>query len=317
MRDEFIKALAAAAANRPDLMLLTGDLGFSVLDEFRARFPKQFLNVGVAEQNMTGLAAGMALDGRLVFTYSIGSFPTMRCLEQIRNDVCYHDANVKIVCVGGGMSYGPVGASHHATEDLAIMRSLPNMIVVSPCDPWEAVEATKAIIDTPGPAYLRLDKSAAPVTKFSGEVFEIGKARTLRDGHDVTLVGVGGVVAEALEASDMLALRGISSRILSVHTVKPLDIETLALAARDTGGIVTIEEHMVVGGLGGAVAESLMEAGVVPEFFVRIGLQSCFSSVVGSQKYLRTVYGLDARCIADVVLARLTRKFHAGGCAVA
>ena len=160
MRDEFIRALTTIAADRPEVMLITGDLGFSVLDEFRARFPRQFLNIGVAEQNMTGVATGMSLEGRVVFTYSIGSFPTLRCLEQIRNDVCYHSANVKIVCVGGGMSYGPVGASHHATEDLAIMRCLPNMVVVSPGDPWEATEATKAVTELPGPAYLRRNLSA-------------------------------------------------------------------------------------------------------------------------------------------------------------
>lgn len=311
MRDEFIRTLTDMAADRPEIMLISGDLGFAVMDEFRARFPKQFLNIGVAEQNMTGVATGMALEGRIVFTYSIGSFPTVRCLEQIRDDVCYHDANVKIVCVGGGMSYGPVGASHHATEDLAIMRCLPNMTVVSPSDPWEAAEATRTVTDISGPAYLRLDKSAAAVRKSPGEIFEIGKARVIQDGQDVTLVGTGGIVGEALKAADMLSSAGITCRILSFHTIKPLDVTALKRAARETGGIITIEEHMVTGGLGGAVAESLMEANVMPEFFVRMGLQSCFSSVVGSQAYLRTVYGLDAQCIADAVLQRLSRNIDA------
>ena len=311
MRDEFVRTLTELAAQRPEVMLVTGDLGFGVLNDFTARFPKQFLNVGVAEQNMTGVAAGLALEGRIVFTYSLGSFPTVRCLEQIRNDVCYHEASVKIVTVGGGLSYGPVGATHHATEDLAIMRSLPNMVVISPADHWETVEATKAITDLPGPAYLRLDKSAAPPTTKPGETFEIGRARMLRNGEDVTLVATGGIAGEALKAADILAEAGVTCRVLSIHTVKPLDVLSLSRAARETGGIVTIEEHMVEGGLGGAVAESLMEAGVAPGFFVRFGLQSCFSSVVGSQMYLRKVYGLDADSIAATVRSRLKRALYA------
>lgn len=307
MRDEFVRTLTAVAASRPEAMLITGDLGFGVLTDFAARFPNQFLNVGVAEQNMTGVAAGLALEGRIVFTYSLGGFPTVRCLEQIRNDVCYHEASVKIVSVGGGMSYGPVGATHHATEDLAIMRSLPNMVVISPGDPWEVVEATKAITDLPGPAYLRLDKSSAPPMIKPGETFEIGKARMLRDGENATLVATGGIVGEALKAAEMLEAVGVTCRVLSVHTIKPLDGLSLSLAAMETGGIVTVEEHMVEGGLGGAVAEWLLEAGATPGFFVRLGLQSCFSSIVGSQKYLRKVYGLDADSIAAAVFSRFQR----------
>jgi len=308
MRDTFIRTLTGIATARSDIMLITADLGFGVLNDFIARFPRQFLNVGVAEQNMTGLAAGMALEGWIVFTYSLGNFPMVRCLEQIRNDVCYHEANVKIVTVGGGMSYGALGASHHATEDLAIMRTLPNMNVISPGDLWEVMEATKAIVDLPGPVYLRLDKSAAPATAKPEETFEMGKIRTIRSGYDVTLVATGGIVGEALRASDILAAEGIAARVLSVHTVKPLDVAALSLAARQTGGIITIEEHMVDGGLGGAVAESLMEAGIVPDFFLRFGLRSCFSSAVGSQTYLRKVYGLDADSIADSVMSRLQSR---------
>ena len=164
MRDAFIRTLTELVPQHPEVVLLSGDLGFAVLNEYIDRFPRQFLNVGIAEQNMSGLAAGLALEGHTVFTYSIGNFPTLRCLEQIRNDICYHGANVKIVCVGGGMSYGPVGFSHHATEDLAMLRSLPGMQVFSPCDLWEAAEAARYLVSHRGPAYLRLDKSAAPAT---------------------------------------------------------------------------------------------------------------------------------------------------------
>jgi transketolase len=304
MRDAFVRALTELAPEHPEVMLLTGDLGFGVLNEYIARYPRQFLNVGVAEQNMAGLAAGLALEGHTVFTYSIGNFPTIRCLEQIRNDICYHRANVKIVCIGGGMSYGAVGMSHHATEDLAILRSLPGMLVLSPCDLWEAAEAAKYLVSHRGPAYLRLDKSAAPSLPGTGEVFMPGRIRVVRDGADVTLAATGGVLAEALLAADALAKEGVQCRVLSVHTIKPLDADTLVAAAAETGGIVSIEEHAVDGGLGGAIAETLMEAGAYPRFFVRMGLRNTFSSIVGTQQYLRKVYSLDAAAICAAVSAK-------------
>ncbi len=305
MRDAFIRVLTELAPQHPEALLLSGDLGFAVLNEYRARFPRQFLNVGVAEQNMAGLAAGLAMEGHTVFTYSIGNFPTLRCLEQIRNDICYHDANVKIVCVGGGMSYGPVGFSHHATEDIAILRSLPEMLVLSPGDLWEAAEATRYLLTHRGPAYLRLDKSAAPATTRPGETFLPGKMRTIREGCDVTLVATGGILGEALLAADALAEQDISCRVLSAHTIKPLDVDALAAAAFETRGIVSIEEHGVDGGLGGAIAESLMEAGAFPGFFTRIGLRNTFSSVIGSQKYLRKIYSLDADSITRMVREKM------------
>jgi transketolase len=307
VRDAVVRVLTELAPQHPEMLLLTGDLGFGVLEKFAAQFPRQFLNVGVAEQNMSGLAAGLALEGHTVFTYSIGNFPTLRCLEQIRNDVCYHEANVKIISVGGGMSYGAVGMSHHATEDLAILRSLPNMSVFSPGDVWEAAEAARYLVCERGPAYLRLDKSAAPLSTGTGEMFQPGKIRTVRRGSDVTLAATGGILGEALRAADALGGQGISCRVLSVHTIKPLDRATLIAAAQETGGIVSIEEHNVDGGLGGAIAESLMEAGVAPRFFFRMGLRNTFSSVVGSQQYLRQVYSLDAAAIVGAVSSKLVR----------
>jgi len=305
MRDAFVAVLAELAPRHPELLLLSGDLGFGVLNDFIARFPRQFLNAGVAEQNMTGIAAGLALEGHTVFTYSIGNFPTLRCLEQIRNDVCYHKANVRMVCIGGGMSYGQVGMSHHATEDLAILRSLPGIEVFSPCDVWEAAQVTRYLLSHRGPAYLRLDKSAAPACQTPEERFKAGSMRVVREGRDVTLAATGGILGEALLAAAELAERGISSRVLSVHTLKPLDAGALVKAATETGGVITIEEHAVDGGLGGAVAEVLLEAGAFPGFFVRMGLRNTFSSVVGSQKYLRAVYSLDAPSILRVVTEQL------------
>jgi len=305
VRDTFIGVLTEMAPVHPELLLLNGDLGFGVFNRFINEFPRQYLNVGVAEQNMSGLAAGLALEGHTVFTYSIGNFPTLRCLEQIRNDICYHSANVKVVCIGGGMSYGPVGFSHHATEDLAILRSLPGMLVISPGDLWEAREATRFLVTHKGTAYLRLDKSSAPPTALPGETFQAGKIRVVRKGSDVTLAATGGILGEALLAAEELAAEGIQCRVLSIHTVKPLDIDTLVSAASETAGIVSIEEHGLDGGLGGAIAEALMDSGVYPGFLVRMGLRNTFSAVVGSQSYLRQVYSLDVASIAETVTNKL------------
>lgn len=285
---------------------MTADLGFKVLDGFASEFPRQYLNVGVAEQNMVGLATGMAMDGRVVFTYSIGNFSTLRCLEQIRNDACYHEANVKVVAVGGGFSYGPLGISHHATEDLSIMRALPNITIVAPGDQWEAREATKALAVTPGTCYLRLDKSPAPATARTKEVFFIGKARTVRDGSDITIVATGGILGAALEAADSLVEQGIACRVLSMHTIKPFDSEAILRACRETGGIVTVEEHTIHGGLGSLVAETCLDTGVRPNVFRRIGLRAGFSSIVGAQEYLRREYGMDAKSIATAVAELLS-----------
>lgn len=301
MRDTFIKHLDELAQRDPRIFLITGDLGFGVLDAFAARNPKQFLNAGVAEQNMTGLATGLALDGRIVFTYSIANFPTLRPLEQIRNDAAYHDANVNVVAIGGGFSYGNLGISHHATEDLAIMRSLPGLTVVAPGDNWETACAVSALAETPGTTYLRLDKSSAGWTQRDGESFALGKARTLREGKALTIVVTGGILGVALAAADSLAEEGIDCRLLSMHTVKPLDSGALFEAARETGGILSVEEHTVAGGLGGAIAETLLEAGVIPQVFYRVGLRAGFSSVVGSQQHLRAVYGLDEQAIIATV----------------
>lgn len=301
MRDVFIQRMTELAESNPRLLLITGDLGFNVLNAFADRFPRQYLNAGVAEQNMTGLATGLALEGRVVFTYSIANFPTLRCLEQIRNDACYHAANVKVVAVGGGFSYGALGVSHHATEDLSILRSLPELTLVAPGDDWEAAEATSALVATPGTCYLRLDRSSAPATNRPDEQFRLGRARMIREGEDMTLMAVGGILGIALEAAERLAGEGIECRVSSMHTVKPLDREAILAACRETGGIVTIEEHTIDGGLGGAVAEVCLDAGVFPKTFHRIGLRAGFSSIVGDQDFLRSQYGMDAQTIITAV----------------
>jgi len=302
VRDVFIASLLEAAKHNPRVYLITGDLGFAVFDRYRAELPGQFLNAGVAEQNMTAIATGMALEGRTVFTYSIANFPILRCLEQIRNDAAYHDANVKVVSIGGGFSYGALGMSHHATEDIAILRSLPAVTVVVPGDDWETHHATKAIIKRPGVCYLRLDKSSAGDTHAPGEEFEIGKARVLRRGTRVAIVACGGILAEALKAADKLTTEGVSTTVASIHTVKPIDRETLIDLARTHEALVTLEEHSLNGGLGSAVLEVLGDAGVMPRRFRRLGIASDqYVSEVGSQEYLRARCGIDSPGIIAAV----------------
>ena len=300
MRDAFIRALDELADSDPSIMLVNGDLGFGVLTKFIEERPTQYVNAGVAEQNMTAVACGMALEGARSYTYSIANFTTLRCLEQLRNDVCYHDANVTAVSVGGGFSYGQLGMSHFATEDLAILRALPNMTVVAPSDPWQAYELTKQLHARGGPTYLRIDKDKAGLPEAPDEVV-LGKARRVRDGGDAVILSIGGILSEVLQAAQTLSEEGIEVRILDVHTLKPLDTAAIAAAVAELGVVVTVEEHNIVGGLGSAVAEACLDAGVAPRFFRRIGLADIFPSIVGDQRYLRKAYGMDAGAIADAV----------------
>lgn len=300
MKKVFAKALVNLAAANPKIFLITADLGFGVLEDFADRFPKQFLNIGVAEQNMIGVATGMALEGRIVFVYSIANFPTLRCLEQIRNDACYHSANVKVVAVGGGFSYGQAGISHHATEDLAIMRAMP-IAMFTPGDLWEVEQATYAIAGFSGTCYLRLDNSYANTLFKADEKFVVGKARRIVEGSACTIIAVGGALKTALDAVDQLQQNGIKCRLVSVCTFSPLDCQEIFDAAKNTGGIITVEEHKVQGGLGGAVAEACLEAAIIPGFFYRFGLREDFSFIVGNQDYLKNCYNVCSSAIVDMV----------------
>lgn len=300
MRGAFFRTLMELAERNERVHLVVGDLGFGVVEPFVARFPNRFLNAGVAEQNMTGIATGMALSGKVVFTYSIGNFPTLRCLEQVRNDVCYHGANVKIVSVGGGFAYGPLGMSHHTTEDIAIMRALPGMVVVAPGDPVEAEEATRAVGAHSGPCYLRLGRAGEPTVHMRPISFELGKAILVRDGYHVTLISTGGLLSLAVEVSEDLARAGYRARVLSMHTIKPMDTEAVLIAARETQAVVTLEEHSILGGLGGAVAEILAESGTAVAF-KRIGLPSTFCCKAGSQAYLLEQFGISREGVLSSV----------------
>ena len=303
MRTAFFRTLLELADQDERINLIVGDLGFGVVEPFADRFPNRFLNTGVAEQNMTGIAAGMALCGKVVFTYSIANFPILRCLEQVRNDICYHDANVKIIAVGGGFAYGALGMTHHATEDLAIMRALPGMTVVAPGDPFEVEQATRAVAAYPGPCYLRLGRAGEPLVHQSPVAFELGKAITVRNGYDLTLISTGDLLHTTSQLADQLGKDGVSSRVLSMHTIKPLDTKAILTAAKETSAIVTIEEHSITGGLGSAVAETLAENNESQVRFKRLGLPSSFSPHVGSQEYLREQHGL-----SDTGIERSVRR---------
>jgi transketolase len=307
MRTSFIETLCELAAADERIWLLTGDLGYSVLEPFQRRFPERYVNVGVAEQNLTGVAAGAASCGRIVFTYSIANFPTLRCLEQIRNDVCYHELPVKVVAVGGGFSYGAQGYTHHGLEDLAVLRALPGMTVVAPADPHETRAATRAIAALPGPCYLRLGKAGEPLVHPTPPPFELGKAIRAREGGDATLISTGGMLKFTLAAAERLAVgHGVQARVLSMHTLKPLDVEAVNAAARETGAIVTVEEHSVVGGLGSAVAEALAEADSPCCPFRRFGSPDRLLHRIGGQDHLRGLFGdLDATVLE--LLRRWTR----------
>ena len=293
MRAAFFRAVLALAERDERVMLVVGDLGFGVVEPFAARFPARFLNVGVAEQNMTGIAAGLALSGKIVFTYSIANFATLRCLEQIRNDVCYHNANVKVVAVGGGLAYGALGSTHHATEDLAIMRALPRMVVVAPGDPVETELLTRAVAAEAGPCYMRLGRAGERAVHPAHLRLQLGKAIVAREGSDLTLISTGGLLGTAVQVAEHLARdQHVESRVLSMHTVKPVDADAIVAAARDTRALVTLEEHSLTGGLGSAVAEVLADAGELKTPVKRLGLPPDFSPHVGSQEYQLMAHGL-------------------------
>lgn len=306
MRNAFVETLLNLAKEDERIVFITGDLGYGVVEPFRDQLPRQFLNAGVAEQNMTGVAAGMAMSGKIVFTYSIANFPTLRCLEQVRNDVCYHDANVKIVSVGGGVSYGALSVTHHAVEDLGVMRCLPNLTVVAPADPVETRAATRAVATHAGPCYLRLGKAGEPTLHKEPLDFELGKAITFREGNDLTLISTGSMLKTAASAAEFLAADRIQARVLSMHTLKPLDTDAVLAAAKETGAIVTIEEHSIVGGLGSAVAEYLAELEGIKVPFRRLGMPSSFSPYVGSQEYLLAKHGLGVDDVVHELRALLT-----------
>jgi transketolase len=302
VRDTFVRTLIDIAKNDKNVHLITGDLGFGVLKPFWEQLPDQFTNAGIAEQNMTSFAAGLALEGKTVFTYSIGNFPTLRAIEQIRNDCAYHNANVKIVCVGGGFVYGSLGMSHHATEDLAIMRALPDVTVLAPGDLVEAECATRAIYEHQGTCYLRLGRGGEKRIHDKIENFQIGKAIKIKAGQKIAIFSTGAIFDEALEACELLNKEGINPALYTFPTVKPIDKETIVECSNQYDLLVTVEEHNIIGGFGSAISEVMAELPAPRARVIKVGLDDKYSSIVGTQKYLRDVYGMSARKIVDKII---------------
>lgn len=299
MRTAFIKELQTLAHANGNISLVVGDLGYSVVEDFARAYPDRFLNAGVAEQNMTGVAAGLALGGGFtVFTYSIANFSTMRCLEQIRNDVCYHHADVKVVIVGGGVAYGTHGFTHFAVEDLAVMRAMPGMVVAVPADPMESAAITRLASSSPGPWYIRLGRNGEPRLHASDLAdLKLGAMLQLREGSDGVILACGPIVAEALKAAEADTTRSIA--VYSVPFIKPLDREALLSAIAGAKWVLSVEEHGPFGGFGSALAEVLVDTGRrLP--FKRLHFPE-FIPESGSQEYLRSRLGLDAVGIAAAI----------------
>lgn len=298
MRTAFVRALEDVAAADPRVWLLTGDLGYRVLDGFAERFPNRFINVGVAEQNLVGVAAGLALSGKQVWVYSIVNFPVMRALEQIRNDLAYHRLNVKIVTVGGGLVYGAHGYSHHGAEDLAVMRLMPHMEVWAPGDPHEAAWATHSVAHGDGPAYLRLARGGEPnIHALPFGDWEPGRPIQLREGIDATIASTGGTLALSMKAADVLASRGKHVAVFSVPRLQPLDPAALFESARTTQRLLSVEDHGR-GGLGTMLAERIAEAGE-PFRFLAMRLRNEPVTVAGSNDELLARHGITPSTIAD------------------
>lgn len=309
-RDGFGEELVELGKINDKIVMVSADLEDATRAEyFRDAFPDRFFTVGIAEQDMVSMAAGLAKQGLIAFCNSFAVFMTNRAYDQIRIDVCYNETNVKIVCSHAGVTVGQDGASAQSLEDLAIMRVLPNLTVICPADVIEARKATRAITATQGPMYLRTARAPFPVISNEDTPFEIGKANVMRDGSDVTLIGCGLLVSESLKAADSLEKEGISARVVNMHTIKPLDRDTLIAAAVQTGAIVTAEEHQIHGGLGSAVAEVLAQSHPVPQEFIAV--QDTFGQT-GTPDELMDFYGLSARFIVKAAKKAIERKQNKG-----
>ena len=305
MRNTFASTLETLARTDPRIVLLSGDIGNRLFDSFKEQYPGRFFNCGVAEANMTSMAAGMALCGLRPVTYTIASFVTVRCLEQIRIDVCYHDLPVIIVGVGAGLSYAELGTTHHSCEDIAMMRALPNMTVVCPGDAIEARLALTAAFKFNRPVYIRLGKKSEPIIHQNDPDFQIGKGILVREGgHEVCFISTGNILPVVIESANILAICGIDAQVVSMHTVKPLDEELLGRLFSSFEIVATVEEHSLIGGLGGSVAEWRSGQRSIKTDLLRFGVKDAFIHGAGGQKTARQSLGLDAESIAKEILKK-------------
>ena len=305
-RKQYGRALVELGKERSDIVVLDADLSSSTRTaDFAAAFPERFFNCGIAEQNMIDTAAGLAASGKTVFASTFAVFGTGRCYDQIRQSVAYPRLNIKIVASHAGITVGGDGASHQIIEDLALMRVLPNMAVIVPVDSNETYKVVKAIANTKDPAYVRIGRADVPTVTDRDTPYEMGRATAMRDGDDVTLIGCGIMVSKCLEAAEELAKHGIDARVINLHTVKPLDEKAIVKAARETGGVVTAEEHSVMMGMGSAVAMCLVENFHVP--MKRVGIPDAFGES-GACDELMARYGLTMENIVEAAHDVMKRK---------
>lgn len=298
-RASYGKALQELGADNPNMIVMDADLsGSTMTKKFAEKYPERFFNAGIAECNMLGMAAGMAVSGKTVFASTFAMFAAGRAFEIIRNSIAYTHANVKVCATHAGLTVGEDGASHQCIEDLAVMRSIPGMIVLNPADDVSARALIKAAADYDGPVYIRLGRAAVPVMYEEGTKFEIGKACTVREGKDAAIIATGIMVDKAMAAAEILAAEGIQCRVIDMHTIKPIDAEAVIAAAKEAGCIVTAEEHTICGGLGSAVAEVVAQN--APCKMKIIGVEDCFGQS-GKPDELLEAYGLTAEAIADAV----------------
>ena len=305
MRESFVKILTRLAQKDKSIILLTADLGYGLFDKFAKKFPKQFYNVGIAEQNMIGVATGLALTGKKIITYSIGNFGTLRCLEQIRNDACYHKCNITIVGSGGGFSYGQLGMSHHATEDISIMRAVPQLEVYCPSTSWECEDIFKKIINLKCTKYFRIEKNNADVL-LKKKNFKLNQAIRYLDGNDFSIFAIGSILNEAILASNELKKSNINVRVSSFPSIKSLDVKEIRLACKQTKGILTLEENVLAGGFGTAISEVFYVNNFFPKKLIKLGIPDKFTSVVGDQNFLRNYHKINKDEI--IRLIKLTVK---------
>lgn len=306
MRTTFIQTLHKLAEGDRRIMLLTGDLGFTVFETFRDRYPRQFINVGVAEGNMMSIAAGLALTGKIVFAYSIATFATLRPFEQIRNDIASHNARVCVVGTGGGLSYSDASITHHAMEDIALMRVIPNMTVFCPGDPTEAAWATRTAVTISGPSYLRLGKQKDMQLYAQVPRLVVGCGSIITSGKDLVVLATGNIVANTRAAVDLLSKKGIEATLVSMHTIKPIDTRWLGQLFHTFRLVVTVEEHSKIGGLGSAIAEHIADMEWRGKL-VRIGIPDRFVYTIGSLPYVRESVGLAPEQIAKNIITSIKR----------
>ena len=305
MRNAFAKAVAELGDTHPELVMLAGDIGNRLFDHFKEKHPSRFYNCGVAEANMTGVASGLAASGLHPITYTITPFNTARCFEQIRLDICYPNLPVIVVGTGAGLSYAGLGATHHSMEDIAILRTLPNMHIVCPADPVEVRLAVKDALRLKRPTYIRIGKKGEPTIHKSDPDFEIGRGIVMRTGNDVAILGVGNMVTAALEAAEQLHRSGVSAQVISLHTIKPLDDALLSQLFVNQKLVVVLEEHGLIGGAGSAVLEWGNAKRVDLDKLLCVGGPDRFLSACGDQEEARVLLGLTPEKVAEKILCRL------------